>query len=528
MESVRIHTIRFVIAFFWSLVTVASDEHSQRGESIRAFAALRNGFDAPIVDDPARGVPMTYYPINDFGPAMKGMVIGGLGIFHVFLAQFAIGGGMLMSYFQWLAMRRPPEEARVFRGFLDSYFRGLVLISFVLGALTGVGMWFTSIQVSPRTIGLMVEQFHWLWATEWTFFCLEVVAGYAFYRYGARVNDSVRMRLLLLYTLAAWFSLFWINGILSWQLTPGWNSGRQSLTLPASNIWPYFFNPGFFPSLLFRTVVCMTIAALAGCVVVNAIPSLSRDQRATLMRPMAHYLAAMAVMPILGLWYFATLPADSRQWVMGGSVAMTLFMTIAVGASVLIGGYAIVGLLLQKLYINGATATLLLALAFSATAGGEFVREGVRKPYTIRQALYSNSMTPPEVEHLRLVGVTTHDPFPMRDAQVYPTAQLRTGAQVYRNLCSVCHTLDGANGITHLAGSWTLDMKRQNLAKLQRLKTFMPPFAGTALELEALVQFIDWHDSGRPATWSESNDPAVIQRNQHWLDEAGTSSVIKD
>ena len=36
----------------------------------------------------------------DLGPLMKGMVIGGLGIFHVFLAQFAIGGGMLLCYLQ--------------------------------------------------------------------------------------------------------------------------------------------------------------------------------------------------------------------------------------------------------------------------------------------------------------------------------------------------------------------------------------------------------------------------------------------
>ncbi len=27
------------------------------------------------------------YPVNDFGPLMKGLAIGGLGIFHVFLAQ---------------------------------------------------------------------------------------------------------------------------------------------------------------------------------------------------------------------------------------------------------------------------------------------------------------------------------------------------------------------------------------------------------------------------------------------------------
>ena len=43
-----------------------------------------------------------YYPIQDYGPLMKGMVIGGLGILHVFLAQMALGGGMLLCYFEWL------------------------------------------------------------------------------------------------------------------------------------------------------------------------------------------------------------------------------------------------------------------------------------------------------------------------------------------------------------------------------------------------------------------------------------------
>ena len=88
-----------------------------------------------------------YYPVHDFGPAMKGMVIGGLGIVHVFLAQFAIGGGMLLCYLEWLGQRRREPDAR---RFVDGMFRTLVLISFVAGALTGVGMWFTSIQVGAR------------------------------------------------------------------------------------------------------------------------------------------------------------------------------------------------------------------------------------------------------------------------------------------------------------------------------------------------------------------------------------------
>src|SRR3954469_18893300 len=148
---------------------------------------------------------------------MKGLVIGGVGIFHVFLAQFAIGGGMLMWYFERIGQRGQPDARR----FVDGYFRVLVLVSFVVGALTGVAMWFTTIQVGARTIGLMIDQFHWLWATEWVAFSVEVAAGYAFVRIGRRLDDRARMRLLALYATASWFSLFWINGILSWQLTPG-------------------------------------------------------------------------------------------------------------------------------------------------------------------------------------------------------------------------------------------------------------------------------------------------------------------
>lgn len=453
-----------------------------------------------------------YYPVNDFGPAIKGMVIGGLGIFHVFLAQFAIGGGLLMCYFQWLAQS---GRCALARPFLDGYFKFLVLISFVVGALTGVGMWFTTIQISPRTIGVMVDEFHWVWATEWTFFCLEVVAGYCFYRCGKDLSDRARMTLLVLYSIAAWFSLFWINGILSWQLTPGqWVADRT--------VWSGFFNPSFWPSLIFRTIVSITIASLVACVLINTMTSLGREQRRELINRASICLAPMVLMPFLGIWYLQVIPEDSRSWVQGGSAAMTMFMAIAIGASLLIGLYALVGLIWQKLFVSGATATLLLALAFGATAGGEFVREGVRKPFTVREYLYSNSIREDEVAHLREVGCTTGDPFPLRNAAVYPTHQIRTGAKVFRFQCSVCHTIDGVNGLTHLTGSWTPVQKRMNIAQLQRTKPFMPPFAGTPEELESLVQFLDWQNAGRPDRWTAEVTSANLSEIRQWLDDAGT------
>ena len=448
-----------------------------------------------------------HYPVNDFGPLMKGMVIGGVGIVHVFLAQFAIGGGMLLWYFERLAQRGQEADAR---RFVDGFFQVLVLISFVLGALTGVAIWFTTIQVGARTIGLMLDEFHWLWATEWVCFSVEVVAGYAFVRCGARLDDRARSRLLALYATASWLSLFFINGILSWQLTPGAPPGE-------GRVWAGFFNPSFWPSLLYRTCVAMALAALAACVVINTL-DLDRDRRAALIRRASRFGAPIALMPVLGVWYLAVIPADSRSWLLGGSMPMLMFVGIAAAASLLVGGYAIIALLVRRLYVNGATATLLIALAFGATAAGEFVREGARKPYTVRGALYSTSIAPDEVAALRKSGATADDPYPLHDAATYPTAQLARGAKVFRALCDACHTMRGANALVELSRTWTDDQLRLNIAKLQHTKSFMPPFAGNADDVEALVQLLEWERADAPHTWPERATSPEIAR---WLDEAG-------
>ncbi|MDX2090409.1 MAG: cytochrome c [Kofleriaceae bacterium] len=452
-----------------------------------------------------------YYPVNEFGPLMKGLVIGGVGILHVFLAQFAIGGGMLLYYFERCAQ----NGVRDARAFVDGYFKILVLVSFVVGALTGVAMWFTTIQVGARTIGLMIDEFHWLWATEWVWFSIEICAGYAFYRFGARLPDSARRRLLLLYALASWMSLFWINGILSWQLTPGrWLDG--------GGLWAGFFNPSFWPSLFFRTAVATTLAALASCIVINAM-DLERERKAALIRRASRFAAPMAVMPVLAVWFLAVIPKDSREWLMGGSLPMTMFVGVAAGASTLIGLYVSVGLIMKRLYINAATAALLLALAFGATAAGEFVREGARKPFTVRGVLYSTSLTPAEVAQLRVEGAVTHDPYPLRDAAQYPNAQLAHGAKVYRALCDVCHTMHGANSVVDLTRTWGDDQLRLNVSKLQQTKAFMPPFAGTADDVEAVVQLLRWETQGRPASWPVVDDPAHRAQITKWLEDAGTS-----
>jgi len=313
---------------------------------------------------------------------MIGMVSGGLGIVHVFLTELAVGGGMLLCYFERL---RRGGRSKYAGQFITGSYQGLVLVSFMLGALTGVAMWFVSIALSPRMIGGLVDEFHWIWATEWTFFCVEVVAGYAYLRYQDRLGGRDRMTLLVLYSVTSWFSLFWLTGIVSSQLTAGrW--------MPAHLVWSGFFNPSFWPSLFYRTLGAMANAALGACVVINISRPVDREARRDLMGHALRFLAPMVLMPLLGIWFWASLQADGPSWSPVGNVAMTILIGVAAVASLLIGACGFSALWYGKLEISGFATALLCVSAFAATAGGELVCKAIREPYSLSRAPLSDSL----------------------------------------------------------------------------------------------------------------------------------------
>ena len=461
---------------------------------------------------------LEYYPIQDYGPVMKGMTIGGLGILHVFLAQMAIGGGMLLCYFEWLRRR---GRARFAARFIDGYFQALVLVSFVLGALTGVAMWFTAIQVSPRTIGVMVNEFHWIWATEWTFFCVEVVSGYAFLRYKDRLSGQGRMILLAAYSAAAWFSLFWINGILSFQLTPG-PLARDALGLV-----------GFLQCELLA-VAAVPDGRGHGDRGAGGLPG---DRRLGAARARGEARAHRPGLAVPG--------ADGRDAVSGrlvpGEHAARQPLVgpgwqrhhddvhgdgrrrVALDRRLCPGWALVPQALHQRIHGGAACAPWHWRRRPGASSSGRASASRIRS-VTCCSPTHSGQ---DELASLRTAGSVTNDPYPLRDADRYPSDQLRLGAKVFRFQCSVCHTCDGANGLLELTGTWTIDQKRLNIAQLQRTKPFMPPFAGTAAELEALVQLLTWWHAGTPPSWPVSADPATIGQIQAWLDEVGTTPGIE-
>ena len=422
------------------------------------------------------------FPVFASDAILPGLLIAAVAITHVFLAQFAVGGGILVTFFEWRAEKKGHS---LLRDYLHRFFTTLVLLSFVLGAVTGVGIWLVTALVSPRPLLLLIREFHWIWAAEWCFFCLEVACGYAYFVHGRTLSFQKRFWLAAGYAFSAWMSLFWVNGILSYQLTPGgW--------LESGSVWEGFFNPSFWPSLFGRTFASMALAAIGATLVAQCIRSYDESDKREVVRNAAVLLLPLALMPVAAIWFLAVVPEESRRYVTGASVPMTMFFALSALFSVLIAGTAIFTLLKRRPLFHIPGTVLLAVMAFCATGATEFVREGIRKPYVVHGVIYSNGIAHDEVRRLKRRGIESLDPWPLRDADRYPSRTVRNGRRVYRELCSSCHTPARMNGLLHLTAAWDREMLENNIEKLHRLKTFMPPFSGDDEDLEDIVAYLLW------------------------------------
>lgn len=434
------------------------------------------------------------YPIFDFGIFGPSTLIAVVAIIHVTIAQFAVGAGIITP---WLESRAIKTNDRVMLNFLGRYARFLILVAFVGGAVTGVGIWFVVGLISPETISLLLRQFVWAWAAEWVFFLVEIVAGYVYYFYWDKLDPKTHVKVGIVYAITAWGSLFIINGILTFMLTPGdW--------LVTGSFWDGWLNPTSWPSLVLRTISCLSLAGLFIAVVANMQTGMSLEERRHVINRGSIFLVPLALMIPASLWYFLVAPPTASRLVVGGAVAMSLFFAFGILASTLIGVYAYWGLLKNKRSVHLETAVLLAGIALIATGSMEYVREGIRKPYTVYHYMYANGLTSDRMKSIDARGFFADPPVIAYDRDLAQMTSEERGRIIYDVQCLRCHAVDGYNAIRPLVENWTIDMIRDNTRQLERLRGFMPPFAGTEEDLEDLVSFLA---TLRTEKWNEIHKP---------------------
>jgi cytochrome bd-type quinol oxidase subunit 1 len=448
------------------------------------------------------------YPFFDVPKLGGGFLVAIVAIVHVAIAHFAVGAGIFMAVNEYLARRRGDE---LLLGFLQANARMLIVFAFIAGAVTGVGIWVTIGLVSPAATSALIHLFVWAWAIEWCFFAVEIVSGYVYYYGWHRLTTRRHLIVGGVYALSAWMSLFWINGIITFMLTPGaWSASN-----PGTDFWTALFNPTFWPSLALRTISCLALAGLLAIFLANL--KYSRDDRRALITRAAYFLMPLIAMPPCAWWYFRQLPQLPREMVQGAAAPMMMFFAFGVVMSVILGGYAYFIMIRRERRIGLETSIVLLAVAFVATGSMEFVREGIRKPYLIYGHLYSNGIFASQdwADRINRDGILRYATFaypPQTNSQeILDNNPVLAGSYVFTAQCRICHeTTDGTNAIRPLIRTASREWLRRTTAELHRVKNFMPPFFGTAQELDAVVEFQYWLAQGDAYTPEPTIDAELL------------------
>ena len=403
-------------------------------------------------------------------------LIGAVAIFHVIIAHFAIGGGLLTVVTEQLAAKRGDA---LWLAFARKHAVFLILLSSVLGALSGVGIWFTIGLVHPAATAALIHNFVWGWAIEWVFFIVEMAAALLYVGTWDRLSSRTHLAIGWIYFVAAYLSLVVINGIVTFMLTPGqWIVTRS--------FWDGFFNPTYWPSLVLRTGIALMLAGAYGWLVAARLPK--DDGRAALVRYLAAWGVGGVAVAWLGFtWWERNIPVVAQKLIFpaDGLLRTTYVLgLVALGllAALLVG----VGFLAPCTF--GVTVGILAVLLTGTYFGSyERVREGGRKPYVIHGYMYSNGIRVDEVDRLNREGILSKVRWTSAGLTFGPTA---FGQQVFRAQCQMCHSLEGYLAIRPLVAGQDAEGLAAFLDALRAGRPGMPPIVGTDKEVQGLAAYL--------------------------------------
>ena len=397
------------------------------------------------------------YPFWDVGIGY-GVLMALIAIPHVFVSHFAIGGGLYLVVAE-TAARRAGDSRRL--EFLRGLTKFFVLTTLVFGALTGVGIWFIIGVLNPAATEVLIHHFVWGWATEWTFFVVEICAALIYFYGWKRMSARDHMIVGWIYFAAAWLSLFVINGIVCFMLTPGdW--------ITTGSFWDGFFNPTFWPSLVFRTGICVLLAGLYAMLVASR--QQDTDFRGRLVRGSAVWsIAGVTIILPSWYWYWHAIPAQLTSQAI--EQMPTPIASLEIGAWFLAAIILLVivfGFLMPK-RVQTAIALILLACGLGFFGGFEWMRESIRKPYVIHGYMYGNAV---EVAKAPVYNTTGYLP-----QIVFRTGN--DGADLFRHACRSCHTIGGYKALAPAFDGTDVEFVKSMILSASAIKGNMPPFLGT-------------------------------------------------
>lgn len=429
------------------------------------------------------------FPVWELHWAGGGLLIAAMAVFHVYIAHFAVGGGLFLVLTERMGYRRNSPGILEYTRRHTKFF---LLVTMVLGGITGVGIWFTISLLSPAATAQLIHTFVFAWAIEWVFFLGEIVALFVYFYTFGKIRPRTHMTAGWLYFFFGWMSLFMINGIIGFMLTPGdWLSTRD--------FWDGFFNPSFWPALAFRTCLAFMLAGLYGFV--TAAWEKETALREAMVRHCALWLLApFAILLLSGWWYVNALPEAQEAMVLGANPEIAPFLQgfVLISAALFAGGLIMAARMPALAKRSVAVTLLVIGLMYMGCF--EWTREAGRRPYLIHSYMYSNGVLAGSEKAVSATGYLKTSGW-NRHQTVTAENMVDAGREIFRGQCSSCHSIGGPmkDIRKYTAGIGVMGLEAL-ISGMGKVYEYMPVFVGTRQERTALATYLAREINGQTET----------------------------
>jgi mono/diheme cytochrome c family protein len=418
------------------------------------------------------------YPVWQIAATGGGFWIALIATVHVFVAHFAVGGGLFLVLTEAKGHR---ENSPAILDYVKAHTTFFLLLTMVFGGLSGVAIWFTIAVLSPGGALTLVNSFVWGWATEWTFFLGEIAALLVYHYSFGKMAAKDHMRVGWLYFAFAWLSLFTINGIIGVMLTPGaWAA--------TNDFWDGLFNPSFWPSLFFRSFLAFMLAGLFGFVTAVRVKDAAARERVVRMC-VGWAVISLPCLALSGWWYLRVLPPATLDFILHGSAEITPYLSALPVIAAAVGVFALLMAVRLPLSVRTPAAALLLVLGFGVVGAFEYIREAGRRPFIIQERMWSTGIAPDK-------ALPLSDPFLPRTRwakikDVTENNRLEAGREIYAFQCLPCHSVAGPmKDIRRYTAAIGNEGVAAYITGQGRIFRQMPPFVGSPAERDALAAYI--------------------------------------
>lgn len=407
------------------------------------------------------------------------------------------------------------------------------IVTTTVGAMTGVGIWFSAALISPTSIASLLRVFFWAWFVEWLVFVTEVVLILVYFLSWKRSNQNIHAKnkhIRLGWYLAAfsWITMAIIVSILGFMMDPGnWLADKSLLN--------GFTNPIYIPQLAFRTPTAMLIGGIFGMVLTTLFVRRITTIRKDMVKFAGVWMLVWAPLSMLGaILYYQVLPEAmlANMSTAVGTMDFELyydmlkyFIVAAACLGIPIAGFA--WLSPQRVRLVYVIIPCMFLFGFLGLF--ERVREFIRKPYIIGDYMYSNLLLEKDYPLYSQEGILKHATY-VRHAEVNDSNLVEAGKDVFMLACSRCHTAKGINSIVEnfekMYGQGPLDpgALEAYIPVMHKGRTYMPPFPGNRDELKALVAYIkQLQVSGESLSGAESEGVKI--NPSHTIDHLGAFLV---